>query len=784
MAADRGYASRLPRLAAQANWDELAVPVDAAVGAEEEDSGGGEEPEEIAALIEARPLGLDIAPASADGLHGAVVRSCEGAAEAAGVEVGAAILSINEQPVADLPTDDIRGRLDEEPLPLLLGLRAPQAPAAPAGKKPRITVCTAGCRGSYRVVCEAVERLGWQVLPAETRDCSVVWLEHSDPTEGLAPVQTVSRIDAFLHYCRKARLAQSLNMWIDELPDDFAFAPKTWVLPHDAAAIEAVMARGKETFIAKPTAGSQGKGIVLAKKYRDLEHIVQKSRPMDGKVVLANEYVVQRYIAKPLLLDGLKFDLRLYVVVTSVVPMRAYLYKEGLARFCTVPYQPPKEDNLQEACMHLTNFAVNKRSKDFQTSDGAQHTEGSKRSVSAVFHQIQREHGVNAAQLWEKVAHLAANTLMALRPGLVEFYVHERPRPLHPLGPKGFQIIGLDVIIDGNLEPQLLELNANASLSAVQPGGGSTEAAGAAEANAAGSGDAAAALPPAGAAPGAPASTLEVRPAAAERPRSRTGSGISSGASASAPAGGGPPSRRSRMSHSRSRRASSKEAQTDNPPREKITVTSELDLEVKRELVHQALLVAHPAPQAKALRMRRRWLQELKAGPKGGRGLIPLDDDGEWVLPGRPTRAEAVRPDAPARCPALDALDCEVLAAEGVNAYARSHLAAYRCWVRSCGQSQDTLGQVQMLKLLERGGMIGAGASFPDRVAAQLWLSREWRDVALGAFGVTFPQFVALLSRLGRRLVGSGEAKEEEGEEPSHIESIEAIMATGLCDPD
>merc|ERR1740123_1933118 len=122
--------------------------------------------------------------------------------------------------------------------------------------------------------------------------------------------------------------------------------------------------------------------------------------------------------------------------------------------------------------MHLTNFALNKNSKDFQSNEGlAHHDEGSKRSVTATLWQLEESFGASAEDMWQKVARLACNTLMALRPGLVEHYVHERPKPLHPLGPKSFQIIGMDILIDSKLEPRLIELNANPSLSALAPSG-------------------------------------------------------------------------------------------------------------------------------------------------------------------------------------------------------------------------------------------------------------------------------------------------------------------------
>ena len=45
--------------------------------------------------------------------------------------------------------------------------------------------------------------------------------------------------------------------------------------------------------------------------------------------------MASEYIDNPLLIDGYKFDLRVYVALTSINPLRLYMYEDGLVRFAT-----------------------------------------------------------------------------------------------------------------------------------------------------------------------------------------------------------------------------------------------------------------------------------------------------------------------------------------------------------------------------------------------------------------------------------------------------------------
>ena len=69
--------------------------------------------------------------------------------------------------------------------------------------------------------------------------------------------------------------------------------------------------------------------------------------------------VVQEYINNPLLIDGLKFDIRIYVLMTSIEPLRLYIFEDGLVRFATRPYSNKMVD-LVDNYIHLTNYTINK----------------------------------------------------------------------------------------------------------------------------------------------------------------------------------------------------------------------------------------------------------------------------------------------------------------------------------------------------------------------------------------------------------------------------------------
>jgi tubulin polyglutamylase TTLL6/13 len=131
-------------------------------------------------------------------------------------------------------------------------------------------------------------------------------------------------------------------------PEEYNFFPKTWVLPSESTDLRSHWIRNlnnskksKITYIVKPDGLSQGRGIFLS---RNIEHIFDCTMGVknEGEVCPMDTdrigYVVQQYIDRPHLVEDLKYDLRIYVMLYGVNPLRIYLHKMAFARFCTETY--------------------------------------------------------------------------------------------------------------------------------------------------------------------------------------------------------------------------------------------------------------------------------------------------------------------------------------------------------------------------------------------------------------------------------------------------------------
>jgi tubulin polyglutamylase TTLL5 len=332
---------------------------------------------------------------------------------------------------------------------------------------------------------------GFERVESADDDWSVFWCAGQVDPEALrrlAPWQKVNK------FPKASALTLKANLWtcFKQMQDrhgreHFGFMPTTFVLPREIKAFER---RAREmlqmddpcakeddpapeggsvppvrTWIFKPAAAYCGRGIWM--------HRFETEPDATAEALLTDEMhkhkgVVSAYL-EPFLIDGLKSDVRLYVLVTSFHPLNLYLYEEGLARFATEPYHAA---SLDERCGHLTNYSLNKFSDKFvKNTNAAEDDAGSKWSLSAFRRRLVQQFGEErVAKVWREVDDLVVKTVMAAEPVIVEALKDYLPDAARGEPTRQcFQLFGFDVMLDDTLKPHLLEVNLDPALRTESP---------------------------------------------------------------------------------------------------------------------------------------------------------------------------------------------------------------------------------------------------------------------------------------------------------------------------
>ncbi|KAA0176615.1 hypothetical protein FNF27_01896 [Cafeteria roenbergensis] len=203
-------------------------------------------------------------------------------------------------------------------------------------------------------VPDALAAQGWRIWnqDADSEDDWHLWFRCGGFTrKEMASArlhQRVNRIAGAAGVCAKDRLLRAMSrLRMAYGADAYGFHPEGFCLPSERHRFQAACSAASVPvapsdpswavrdglWVCKPSDLSRGRKVCVVRG--------------PGDVSIDQGSVVQRYLARPLCANGYKFDLRLYVVVTSVRPLRAFLYHDGLVRFATKPYAAARPAHVE-----------------------------------------------------------------------------------------------------------------------------------------------------------------------------------------------------------------------------------------------------------------------------------------------------------------------------------------------------------------------------------------------------------------------------------------------------
>ena len=264
-------------------------------------------------------------------------------------------------------------------------------------------------------------------------------------------LRKLNKYQRYNHFPICWQLGRKDNLYINYLKmqkrfkDDYNYMPFKYILPQDRDTVQEIMKEYnifniKEIYIVKPLASTHGKGV----------------RILTDSTTVPTKGILEKYIYNPHLINRRKYYMRIYVLVTGFRPLKIYIYDNGIIRFCSEKYTTDAE-KLNNNYIHITNYSVNKALDILRKGEKEIDFEIKWSLLALKGYFLEKK--INFEPIWKRIKDIAIKTILSVfdlsTPALKSFKLTSCNL---------FELYGLDIILDNQLNPWLLECNINPSL--------------------------------------------------------------------------------------------------------------------------------------------------------------------------------------------------------------------------------------------------------------------------------------------------------------------------------
>lgn len=300
-------------------------------------------------------------------------------------------------------------------------------------RRPTYAICTEGPQEDHLVhVVNALTKFGYNRVELDEGKWDLLW-SHDYPYPQIPSLKHLGTHQLVNHFPGCGYLTNKVDLCTTRLP----FLPRAFRLPSQ-----------REEFLEYATAHPDA---LFVEKHNRHRHI--RVRAPNDINLYSNDSFVQEFIQKPFLVDGHKFDIGVYVVITSINPLRVYIYiGDVLFRYCPVKYYPFDADNLDKYVVgdnYLPTWEVPSLRKYYNTYGG---------SMRAAFEAYVRDQNMDPSKIWPQVESIIRTTILEKERDIIGV--------LHSYKTHNFfELLRFDLFIDEELNVYLMEANMSPNLS-------------------------------------------------------------------------------------------------------------------------------------------------------------------------------------------------------------------------------------------------------------------------------------------------------------------------------
>jgi len=326
-------------------------------------------------------------------------------------------------------------------------------------------------RGNLRLVRKIFKSNGWTEVKPEAESAELTWsladLADANSYEfyhRLIPGTMVNHFPGIFELGNKKYLNINLKDYYDTFGEAFAdFFPisfevdkemqkfkeaheKLILMSRQSSSSSSSISSVEEApmWVLKDPVGDRGEGVKVISGPKDL---LQDDR---------RGLIVQQYIGNPYLLNGFKFTVRAYGLITSFDPLRVYVFRNGFVHMATDKYDPSPE-NVGNIYMHLTNPDINKHRPNHPYAKDPRPWYW---SVDEMF-EYMRNHGDDPDVFFENMKRTLSRAVLSAETKFVNrAHQHVQYRG------NCFELFGADILVDRNLKTWLVEINPDPDMSA------------------------------------------------------------------------------------------------------------------------------------------------------------------------------------------------------------------------------------------------------------------------------------------------------------------------------